>query len=576
MTEPSIVSEFPMENIPVEARRMLSRGKRDVLLRKLSSHGSHNSQQSKDFRETTKDVYFPQFPQDRSHANGVDFSELEKFSRKQKLANDQLFWTALNIPENKGCVFPSVDLAHHLEYPSRRFSADVRYTPKPPTMPHIQSDESKVPNEEIESANISPVGFSDEMKVKQESEKSVFVPNRFSFFRSEGNPTVHSPDIPCLVQPRESFYDLFEGGKPTWWLDCCSPTDDELRCISKAFGIHPLTSEDIKLQEPKEKVQLFRSYYFVCFNTFESDRESEEFLEAINVYTVVFKNGMLTFHFSPMFHCSKVRKRVRQLKDFVDVSADWLCYALIDNITDSFAPVIQSLEYDADVIEDSVFMVRQIDFSAMLQKIGESRKKTMTLTRLLAGKADVIRMFVKRCQDGSNANSRELKCNSSITDLQSSGQQNETVQPRADVALYLGDIEDHLLTMFQNLAEYEKIFSRSFSNYLTQLQVESFNANNRISKMLGYAAMVGTIFVPLHLIPGLFGMNVKVPGQHASSAWWYVILGCIIGLAFIGWVFAKNMIDRISTSQEKSNDVEESRFKLPFSNLSRNCNTKKE
>ncbi|MCG4843315.1 hypothetical protein L0N32_11085, partial [Streptococcus gordonii] len=73
-----------------------------------------------------------------------------------------------------------------------------------------------------------------------------------------------------------------------------------------------------------------------------------------------------------------------------------------DDITDSFAPVIQSIEYEADSIDDSVFMTRDMDFAAMLQRIGESRRKTMTLMRLLSGKADVIKMFAKRCQDEAN------------------------------------------------------------------------------------------------------------------------------------------------------------------------------
>lgn len=216
----------------------------------------------------------------------------------------------------------------------------------------------------------------------------------------------------------QTFYELFRGGEPTWWLDCSCPTDDEMRCIAKAFGIHPLTAEDIRMQETREKVELFKSYYFVCFHTFENDKESEDFLEPINVYIVVCRSGVLTFHFGPISHCANVRRRVRQLRDYVNVNSDWLCYALIDDITDSFAPVIQSIEYEADAIEDSVFMARDMDFAAMLQRIGESRRKTMTLMRLLSGKADVIKMFAKRCQDEANGIGPALTSQINIANLQ--------------------------------------------------------------------------------------------------------------------------------------------------------------
>ena len=76
-------------------------------------------------------------------------------------------------------------------------------------------------------------------------------------------------------------------------------------------------------------------------------------------------------------------------------------------------------------------------------------------------------------------------------------------RPRADIALYLGDIQDHIITMFQNLLAYEKIFSRSHSNYLAQLQVESFNSNNKITEMFSKITLIGTMLVPLNLVTGL-------------------------------------------------------------------------
>lgn len=52
----------------------------------------------------------------------------------------------------------------------------------------------------------------------------------------------------------------------TWWLDVLSPTDEEMRMLSKVFNIHPLTSEDIQMEETREKIELFRNYYFVSLD----------------------------------------------------------------------------------------------------------------------------------------------------------------------------------------------------------------------------------------------------------------------------------------------------------------------
>ena len=156
--------------------------------------------------------------------------------------------------------------------------------------------------------------------------------NRFTFFSSEADDTIHSSELGGLLLPGERFRDLFELGPDggVWWLDMLNPSEEEVFAICKAFGVHPLTREDITTQETREKVELFRSYYFVCFRSFyQEDKTSELFLEPINVYAVVFREGLLTFTFCVNPHAANVRKRIGRLRDYVNLSSDWICYALM-------------------------------------------------------------------------------------------------------------------------------------------------------------------------------------------------------------------------------------------------------
>jgi magnesium transporter len=247
------------------------------------------------------------------------------------------------------------------------------------------------------------------------------------------------------------------GDRPTWWLDILSPTEAEMKVLAKTFGIHPLTAEDIILQEAREKVELFRNYYFVNYRSFEQDMNSEDFLEPVNMYVVVFREGVLSFHFSMTPHPANVRRRIRQLKDYMILSSDWISYAIIDDITDVFAPLIQSIEDEVDDIDDAILRLHSIDHpdsddgrslnekkseggdgtsgdkgGDMLRRVGDCRKKVMGLYRLLGNKADVIKGFAKRCNE------------------------HWEVAPRSEIGLYLGDIQDHIVTMTSNLSHYEK------------------------------------------------------------------------------------------------------------------------
>lgn len=582
--------------------------KRDRRLSRTSMDLEADSHALRSSQETEEDVCFPML---REHVriNGIDFDEIDDFINEER-ENEMLMrrQTEAVAQENIERV-KTTGMSIHTAASTPSKNA-VKYTPKnilakaiSRVKTNYEDEHSATERERLPSDSSSDYLY-EKRRAMNDGESSenvkfggarindgeVILPDRFSFFHSDNEETVHAPDLASLLLPGQNTRELFKNGEGTWWLDCTCPTDSEMKTLAKAFGIHPLTAEDIRMQETREKVELFRNYYFVCFHTFEPDKESEDYLEPINVYIVVFREGVLTFHFSPILHPANVRRRVRQLRDYVDVSADWLCYAMIDDITDGFAPVITAIEYEADAIEDSVLVAQQINFSSMLRRIGESRRKVMTLMRLLSNKADVIKMFAKRCQDeayqqaptgasrlnlssmGSGyANGSPPPSTHGISfgpgpgappGLMTSAQfhaSGERVQPRADIALYLGDIQDHVVTMFQNLSAYEKIFSRSHANYLAQLQVESFNSNLTVTKILGNVTLIGTLFLPLNVITGLFGMNVKVPGQDGSNlGWFFGILGCMFCAVICLFTGVKLWLRRIERHSEEQDNSKKS------------------
>ena len=312
------------------------------------------------------------------------------------------------------------------------------------------------------------------------------------------------------------------GERPTFWLDVLSPTETEMRVIAKTFGIHPLTAEDILVQEAREKVELFRNYYFVNYRTFEQDTSNEDYLQPVNMYVVVFREGVISFHFSMTPHPANVRRRIRQLKEYVIMSSDWISYALIDDITDVFAPLIQAIEEEVDDIDDSILKLHsgskeeqngkvkasktddgksesgeQSSGGDMLRRVGEGRKKVMLLYRLLGNKADVIKGFAKRCNERWE------------------------VAPRSDIGLYLGDIQDHILTMTSNLSHYETLLSRAHSNYLAQINIRMNERQEQTADVLGKLTVLGTIVLPMNIVTGMWGMNVMVPGQDVENLVWF-------------------------------------------------------
>ncbi|OWB76476.1 hypothetical protein B5S32_g628 [[Candida] boidinii] len=429
-----------------------------------------------------------------------------------------------------------------------------------------------------------------------------------------------------------------------FWLDVLNPTEEEMKVISKAFGIHPLTTEDIFLGEAREKVELFKDYYFVCFTSFDVVQERkrkalekalnsangqdqdensptmmkklmksifgnsssnqsskskenikhtdisitskrskkkkhrDDELEPLNMYIIVFRDAVITFHFKPTPHPINVRRRARLLSDYLNVNSDWICYALIDDITDAYGPLIESIETEVNAIEDAILVMQSGETSDsesdeeseeeeeddpiwiklkrrssgamldgdkrstlslstrsssstmntrvlswkrkgdMLRRIGECRKRVMSLLRLLGFKADVIKGFAKRCNELWESS------------------------PRSEIGMYLGDIQDHLVTMVQSLNHYEKLLARAHSNYLAQINIDMTKVNNDMNDVLGKITILGTIVLPLNIVTGLWGMNCLVPGQDVESLdWFWGITACMFLFAFTAYFFARKV-----------------------------------
>lgn len=325
---------------------------------------------------------------------------------------------------------------------------------------HRASSDSKVTNADIMSNN-------------GEFESSLRVGSIAGTAKNESAPASgRATPKPTSSRPKVTL-----GPRPTFWLDVLKPTETEMKVLCKAFGIHQLTAEDILMDEPREKVELFHSYYFVNYRTFEQDKDSEDYMEPINMYVIVFRDGVISFHHSMSPHPANVRRRIRQLNDYMSPTADWVSYAIIDDITDVYGPLVSEIEQEVDIIDEDILYMhttaadaadqtgvkqkpvpKQIRESRLgtkaersnssaakkddeekpaesggdlLRRVGESRKKVMGLYRLLGNKADVIKGFAKRCNE------------------------HWEVAPRSEIGLYLGDIQDHIVTMTGNLAHYE-------------------------------------------------------------------------------------------------------------------------
>lgn len=323
-------SESPPNSVKAFAQ---ARRREDTDLQRTLSGDSRRSRRSR--RYTNESRRFAQEPDavslaasTQSAEDDVCFPQIVDAKRdKRKLYIDYDYLEKFIAEEER-------DRSPPKNQPAPKIFSDLRPQHSIPKIMTSDGDVIEMPSSDVslkEKENTARIDNMDERSIAPASQAD---PNRFSFFSSAWESTIHAAEFGDLIMPGEDVRGLFylpEGDQDgVWWLNMNNPEEEEIRSICKAFGIHPLTIEDIGTQETREKIELFPSYYFACFRSFhiiETDEGKE--LEPFNIYVIVFREGTLSFSFSPNPHAAQVRKRIAMLKDYVALSSDWICYALM-------------------------------------------------------------------------------------------------------------------------------------------------------------------------------------------------------------------------------------------------------
>lgn len=240
--------------------------------------------------------------------------------------------------------------------------------------------------------------------------------------------------------------------------------------------------------------------------------------EAINLYFLVFGNYIISIHSEPISHVRHVIRRMYPLRNLFQVTSDWIMYALLDDVVDEFIPNMKTMELEVDSIDDLVLVLRQTDQADMLRRIGRARNQVTHMLRLLKPKTEIIKILTKRTADRL---------------------QNHTL-------LYLRDIQDHLVTMIQNLDQSGETLNRAHNNYLAQISIELAEMSNRMNLQVKKLTEITSLALPFAIVGSLWGMNVVVPYEknHTTLSDLIPFMSLIIVsilMAMVFWIIGRKL-----------------------------------
>jgi magnesium transporter len=169
--------------------------------------------------------------------------------------------------------------------------------------------------------------------------------------------------------------------------------------------------------------------------------------------------------------------RARAEQEHID-RLDRLFYMIIDQIVDGYQPVLDKLADDISDIED---VVLDRPDPATLARIFSLKRKLVEFRRVAAGMREVVNSLTRR----------------------------EKGLLGDDLDVYFRDIYDHIVRTVELIETYRDLLSGALDIYLSAVA----NRTNEVMKVL---TIWGTVALPLVIITGFFGMNLKLPWANSA------------------------------------------------------------
>ncbi|MGN7761043.1 MULTISPECIES: magnesium/cobalt transporter CorA [Paenibacillus] len=279
-----------------------------------------------------------------------------------------------------------------------------------------------------------------------------------------------------LTVPAEGFY----------WIDA---DVEDLELLQPLYNLHDLAVEDcLSEEDQRPKLEIYESHYFIVVNSIRFDDE-EIFLRALNVF--------LGRHFIITVTKQKIHE-LRVLKPVLweqEVSEpDRFLYLLIDLVVDNFFSVGDRIEARIEKLEEDILMHTK---KSHLSEIIGLRSEILWLKKMLGPQKEVI----------NTLNKKDLR----LIDDQ--------------LQKYFSDIYENAVKISETFETYRDLMGNLREAYQSSIA-------NRANEIMRVFTAITTIFMPLTVITGIYGMNFdNIPEIHTRYGYYGVIavmvtLGC--------------------------------------------------
>jgi magnesium transporter len=303
--------------------------------------------------------------------------------------------------------------------------------------------------------------------------------------------------------------------RPDWaavrWINIDGVSDPRvIGAFAAKYHLHPLAIEDVLHLTHRPKVEAYHEeppYQARLFIIVRMLELQGGHLRSEQISIFLGHRTVLTFQETPGDVWGGIRQRIQAAGSRLRThDASFLTYSLIDAIVDHCFPM---LEHFGDRLEEVEATVLEQPTTAAIREVHELKRELLLFRRAVWPMREVISTLQREPHD----------CLSDAT------------------RVYLRDVYDHLVQIIDIIETYREIAIGLTETYMTAM-------GTRLNEIMKFLTVVGTIFIPLTFLAGVYGMNFhnfpEITWRWGYMFFWAVCLTTAFGM--VAWFRKKGWL----------------------------------
>lgn len=294
---------------------------------------------------------------------------------------------------------------------------------------------------------------------------------------------------------KDEVIKAYESKQGLLWVDVSETTEDDGKFLEQGLHFHHLAVEDcVSNQIHPPKIDDFGEYIFIVVHGINHTVESD-IVETAELAIFLGENYMVSNHNIPLYCVRAVEQMIEADSRLMKRSADFLAHTLIDALVDNVMPTIDSMSDVAEEIEEEVIRKPQ---PVTLDGIMKLKRSTLRVHRVMAPQREVL----NRLSRGEFP----------------------LIKPEAQI--FYRDVYDHVVRVEDLNQTIRDRVDNALATYLSSVA-------NRQNETMRVLSIVATIFLPLTLLAGIYGMNFEYMPELQWRWGYFMVLGVILLVVLI-------------------------------------------